>query len=170
MNSIISDTVRSARIVKAFGKEKVGKWTVFKEQTYLFPMLNRTLNKMNSTIFPIINMLTQLGGVLIWAFGGWRVMGVDLTFGQIMTFITYIYMLFGPIQFMNDIAGWWSYCMSAAQRTLKFKMLSLIIQEKDDALRLEQLTGDITISNIQFRYEQNKQILRDVSLMQNQDR
>ncbi|MEK3888823.1 ABC transporter transmembrane domain-containing protein [Bacillus sp. FSL K6-3431] len=164
MNSIISDTVRSARIVKAFGKEKV-EMDRFQKANVSFSDAEMRLNKMNSTIFPIINMLTQIGGVLIWAFGGWRVMGGDLTFGQIMTFITYIYMLFGPIQFMNDIAGWWSYCMSAAQRTFEIQDAVPDITEKEDALHLEKLTGDIAISNVSFCYEPNKLILQDVTLV-----
>ncbi|MCJ7841596.1 ABC transporter ATP-binding protein/permease [Lederbergia sp. NSJ-179] len=163
MNSIISDTVRSARIVKAFGKEKV-EINRFQGANVSFSDAEQRFNKMSSTIFPIINMLTQIGGVLIWAFGGWRVMGGELTFGQIMTFITYIYMLFGPIQFMNDIAGWWSYCMSAAQRIFEIQDAVPEITEKEDALHLEGFAGDIEISKIHFHYEPNKPILQDVSL------
>lgn len=163
MNSIISDTVRGARIVKAFGKEKV-EIDRFQGANVSFSNAEQKFNKMSSTIFPIINMLTQIGGVLIWAFGGWRVMGGGLTFGEIMTFITYIYMLFGPIQFMNDIAGWWSYCMSAAQRVFEIQDAVPEITEKEDALHLEKLSGDIEISKVSFYYEANKPILRDVSL------
>ncbi|KRG16361.1 ABC transporter [Virgibacillus soli] len=166
MNSIISDTVRGVRIVKAFGKEKV-EIDRFQGANVSFSDAEQKLNKLNSTIFPIINMLTQIGGVLIWAFGGWRVMGGGLTFGEIMTFITYIYMLFGPIQFMNDIAGWWSYCMSAAQRVFEIQDAVPEITEKEDALHLEKLTGDVVISRCSFHYEANKPILRDVSLRAN---
>ncbi|WP_212974023.1 ABC transporter ATP-binding protein [Bacillus sp. J14TS2] len=163
MNSIISDTVRGARIVKAFGKEKV-EIDRFQGANVSFSNAEQSFNKMNSTVFPIINMLTQIGGVLIWAFGGWRVIGGELTFGEIMTFITYIYMLFGPVQFMNDIAGWWSYCMSAAQRVFEIQDAVPEITEKEDALHLEEFKGDIDISKIHFHYEANKPILRDVSL------
>ncbi|MCR2823646.1 ABC transporter ATP-binding protein [Lederbergia panacisoli] len=167
MNSIISDTVRSARIVKAFGKEKV-EINRFQGANVSFSAAEQRFNKTSSTIFPIINMLTQIGGVLIWAFGGWKVMGGDMTFGEIMTFITYIYMLFGPIQFMNNIAGWWSYCMAAAQRIFEIQDAVPEITEKEDALHLEKLKGDITISNINFNYEPNKPILQDVSLVAKQ--
>ncbi|MBS4218447.1 ATP-binding cassette domain-containing protein [Bacillus sp. FJAT-49711] len=167
MNSIISDTVRSARIVKAFGKEKM-EVNRFQGANVSFSNAEQRFNKMSSTIFPIINMLTQIGGVLIWAFGGWRVMGGEMTFGEIMTFITYIYMLFGPIQFMNNIAGWWSYCMAAAQRIFEIQDAVPEVTEKEDALQLERLRGDISISNIHFNYEPNKPILQDVSLVAKQ--
>ena len=39
----------------------------------------------------------------------------SISFGEIMTFVSYIYMLYGPLQFMNNIVNWWSSCMSAAR-------------------------------------------------------
>lgn len=164
MNSIISDTVRSARIVKAFGKEKV-EIDRFQKSNLSYSDAEQRFSKMSSTIFPIINMVTQIGGVLIWAFGGWRVMKGEMTFGEIMTFITYIFMLFGPIQFMNNIANWWSACMSAAQRIFEIQDAVPEIIEKDDAVKMDHLDGDITISNVSFSYEPNKPILKNVSLV-----
>lgn len=164
MNSIISDTVRSARIVKAFGKEQV-EIDRFQGVNESYSEAEQRFNKMGSTIFPIINMVTQIGGVLIWAFGGWRVIEGEMTFGEIMTFITYIFMLFGPIHFMNNIANWWSSSMSAAQRIFEIQDAVPEVIEKEDALHLEQLEGHIQISNVHFSYEPNNPILRDVSLI-----
>src|SRR5690606_8674658 len=84
---------------------------------------------------------------------------------EIMTFITYIFMLFGPIQFMNNIANWWSACMSAAQRIFEIQDAVPEIIEKDDAVKMDHLDGDITISNVSFSYEPNKPILKNVSLV-----
>jgi ATP-binding cassette, subfamily B, bacterial len=164
MNSIISDTVRSTRIVKAFGKEK-SEMERFQKANVAFSDVEQKFNKMNSTIFPMINLVTQIGGVLIWAFGGWRVMEGELTFGEIMTFLTYIYMLFGPIQFMNNIASWWSYCMSAAQRIFEIQDAIPDITEKPNAVHLGEMKGDIHVSNVTFGYEPNKAILKEVSLI-----
>ncbi|GHH97903.1 ABC transporter ATP-binding protein [Neobacillus kokaensis] len=163
LNSIISDTVQSARIVKAFGKESV-EIDRFQKANLTFSDVEQKFNKMNSTIFPIINLITQIGGILIWAFGGWRVMHGDLSFGEIMSFVTYIYMLFGPIQFMNNIAGWWSNCMSAAQRIFEVQDAVPDVSEKEDAVHLEKMRGEIRASHVGFCYEPNKPILKDVSL------
>lgn len=163
LNSIISDTVKNTRIVKAFGKEKA-EIERFQGANVSFSEEEQRLNKMNSTVFPIINLITQIGGILIWAFGGWRVIEGNMTFGEIMSFITYIYMLFGPLQFMNNIASWWSYCMSAAQRIFEIQDAVPDILEKQDAVHLDHLQGDIQVSNVTFSYEPNKPILKNVSL------
>lgn len=164
MNSVISDTIRSARIVKAFGKERV-EINRFQGTNVSYADTEQRFNKMGSTIFPLLEMITQMGGVLIWAFGGWRVMQGDLTFGEIMTFISYIFMLFGPIQFMNNIANWWSSSMAAAQRIFEVQDAVPEIEEKEGAIHLDPFVGDIKLTNVDFSYEANKPVLKDISLI-----
>jgi ATP-binding cassette subfamily B protein len=163
MNSLISDTIRGTRVVKAFGKEQ-REIQRFYRANLAFSEAERSFNKLGGTVFPILNFLTQTGGLLIWAFGGWMVMKGTFTFGQVLTFVHYMHMLYGPIQFMNNIAGWWSYCMSAAQRIFEIHDAVQEVPEKPDAIRLPELKGDIRVNNVTFGYEPNKPILKDVSL------
>src|SRR5690606_19517461 len=79
-------------------------------------------------------------------------------------FISYIYLLYGPIQFMNNIVGWWSYCMSAAQRIFEIQDAVPDVAEKPGAIRLQKMKGDIEVANISFEYEPNKSILKDVTM------
>src|SRR5690606_33282246 len=112
---------------------------------------------------PLVWLITQLGGIIIWAFGGWKVMQGGLQFGEMMTFINYIFMLYGPIQFMNNIASWWSYCMSAAQRIFEIQDAKPDLEERPDAVQRDQLKGDIEVDRVTFGYEPNKPILENVS-------
>lgn len=163
MNSIISDTIRGTRVVKAFGKEQK-EIERFQRANVSFSDAEQSFNKLGGTIFPILNMLTHTGGLLIWAFGGWMVMQGEFSFGKVLTFINYMYLLYGPIEFMNHIVGWWSHCMSAAQRIFEIQDAIPEVTEKEDAIDLPRLKGDIMVSNVIFGYEPNKQILKDVTL------
>lgn len=163
INSIISDTMRGARVVKAFGKERK-EVSRFQTANLSFSDVEQTFNKMGSTFFPILNILTQLSGIIIWALGGWKVMQGDLTFGMIFTFINYMYLLYGPIQFMNNIAGWWSYCMSAAQRIFEIQDAVPEVAEKENAVHLQTMKGEIEVRNITFSYDPNKPIIKGVSM------
>lgn len=163
MNSIISDTMRGTRVVKAFGRERT-EIERFQKANNAFATIEQTFNKLGATAFPILSILTQLSGIIIWAIGGWKVIQGEITFGTIYTFIGYMYMLFGPIQFMNNIVGWYSYCMSAAQRIFEIQDAVPDVLEQEDAIELTEMKGDIKVSNISFSYEPNKTILRDVTL------
>ncbi len=163
LNAMISDTIQGTRVVKAFGKERQ-ELERFQRANSSYSESEQSFNLMSSTIFPILTILTQFGGILIWAFGGWRVMQGSISFGEIMTFISYIYMLYGPLQFMNNIVNWWSSCMSAAQRIFEIQDSVSDVAEKEDAVALEHMNGDIRLSHVTFGYEPNKLILKDVSL------
>lgn len=163
LNSIISDSVRGSRVVKAFGKEQVeiGR---FQQANDAFSGAEQRFNKWSGTVFPILNFLTQAGGILIWAFGGWYVMQGRMSFGSVLTFVNYMMMLYGPIQFMNNIIGWWSNCMAAAQRIFEIQDAVPSVAERPGAVSLVTMKGDIEIDNVSFGYEPNKPILKQVSL------
>lgn len=163
MNSMISDTMRGTRVVKAFGKEQQ-EITRFGNVSSAFALAEQRFGKMSSTVFPVLNMIMQAGGILIWLFGGWQVIQGNFTFGLIMTFVHYLTMLYNPIQFMNNIVNWWSNCMSAAQRIFEIQDAVPDITEKPDAIELESMQGEITVTNVTFGYEPNRPVLKDVSM------
>ncbi|RAP78610.1 ABC transporter [Paenibacillus montanisoli] len=163
MNAIISDTIRGTRVVKAFGKEQK-EMERFHTSNLAYSHADQSFNKFAGTMFPVLNVLTQTGGILIWSFGGWMVMGGDISFGKVLTFVSYMHMLYGPIQFMNNIVSWWSYCMSAAQRIFEIQDSVPDVTEKANAVHLDRMNGDIEVSNIVFGYEPNKAILKQVSM------
>lgn len=163
LNSVISDSVSGSRIVKAFGKEgmEIGR---FGRANSAFSGAEQRYNTWSGTIFPILNLLTQTGGILIWAFGGWLVMQGQMSFGAVLTFVSYMAMLYGPIQFMNNIVGWWSNCMAAAQRIFEIQDAVPDIVERPGAIALPEMRGDIEVDRVSFGYEPNKLILKQVSM------
>lgn len=163
MNAIISDAIRGVRVVKAFGKEKQ-EVERFQSANVNYASTEHQNNRLSGTLFPVLNVLTQLGGMIIWAVGGWMVMGGDISFGLVLTFVNYMYMLYGPVEFMNNIVGWWSHCMTASQRIFEIQDAVPDVKEKKDAQRMPHMQGDIEIANVVFGYEPNKAILKQVSL------
>lgn len=163
LNSIISDSVQGTRVVKAFGKERM-EIDRFQRANDTFSGAEQRFNKLSGTVFPVLNLLTQTGGLLIWAFGGWKVMQGQMSFGAVLTFVNYMVMLYGPIQFMNNIVGWWSNCMAAAQRIFEIQDAVPDVAERPGAIALPAMKGDIEVDNVSFGYEPNKLILKKVSM------
>lgn len=163
LNSIISDMMKGTRVIKAFGKEN-REMQRFDKANIAYSDADRSYNQLGASLFPTLALITQVGGLLIWAFGGWMVMGGSLTFGVMMTFIQYMLMLYGPIDFMNRIVGWWSNTMASAQRIFEIQDTIPEVAEKKGAIHLNRVEGEISVSGVTFGYEPNKLVLRDVSL------
>ncbi|RXZ80456.1 ATP-binding cassette domain-containing protein [Paenibacillaceae bacterium] len=163
MNAIISDSIKGVRVVKAFGMEHK-EIERFQRANVNFSGTEQNYNRLSGTIFPVLNVLTQMGGMIIWAFGGWMILGGEISFGLVLTFVNYMYMLYGPVEFMNNIVGWWSHCMTASQRIFEIQDANPDVKEKEDAIRMPVMRGEIQVSNVVFGYEPNKSILKNVTL------
>ncbi|NUU56962.1 ATP-binding cassette domain-containing protein [Paenibacillus taichungensis] len=162
MNSIISDSIRGVRVIKAFGMEQ-REMQRFQEANVHFSGAEQNYNRLSGTIFPMLNALTQMGGMFIWTFGGWMVLKGEISFGLMLTFVHYMYMLYGPIEFMNNIIGWWSRCVTASQRLFEIQDANPDVKEKENATRIPDMRGEIKVTNVVFGYEPNKSILKNVT-------
>lgn len=163
LNSLISDSIRGTRVVKSFGMESREKER-FQRANLSFAGAEQRFNKLGGTLFPALKMLTQLGGMLIWAFGGMMILRGEIAFGLVLTFVHYMQMLYGPIEFMNNIVGWWSQCMAASQRIFEIQDAVPEVVDQENAIVLETFKGNIQLSHVTFGYEPNKPILKDVCL------
>jgi ATP-binding cassette subfamily B protein len=87
-----------------------------------------------------------------------------MAFGLVLTFVYYMYMLYGPIEFLNNIVGWWSNCMTASQRIFEIQDAVPEVEDKADAIVMETMTGYIELDNVTFGYEPNKPVLKGLHL------
>jgi ATP-binding cassette subfamily B protein len=163
LTSLVSDSFKGTKVVKAFGKEDSEKKRFSKASESLFD-IQKDHDQFINYMFPVMSLIMQIGGFIIWTVGGLQVMNGGLSFGTLMTFIGYIFMAFGPIQFFSTMVDWWSNCMTAAQRIFEISDTLPEITEKQDAIHIARFKGDLEIENISFGYEPIKSVIKDVNV------
>jgi ATP-binding cassette subfamily B protein len=163
ITSIVSDSFKGTKVVKAFGKEDTEK-DRFSTASESFYDIQTKHDQFIDYMFPIMSFIMQIGGFIIWIVGGRQVMSGSITFGILMTFLGYIFLVYGPIQFFSTMVDWWSYCMTAAQRIFEISDTVPEIVEKVNAKHIERFNGDLQVENITFGYEPNKSVIKDVSI------
>ena len=102
--------------------------------------------------------------VVVISFGGWLIMEGELNYIDLITFTLYIATFVTPVRklatfaeiFMNGTAG--------INRFIEIMRLKPSIVEKEDAIDLKDVEGKITLENVDFEYENGKDVLSDVSL------
>ena len=163
LTSVVNDSLTGVRVVKAFGKEST--------EISRFGLANRGMysselraHQMAATVFPLFHVVMQLGGFLVWAAGGWKVVHGDLSFGVLMTFVGYIGMFYRPLQFFTRILDWWSSCMNSAQRIFEIVDARPEIVDRPHPVRLRAARGEIELERVTFAYEPNKPVIHEVSL------
>lgn len=167
INSIINDTLLGIRVVKAFGREKY-ETKKFEEASHALYQNRVREGVASARVFPLLSWIMTLGGLLVWGLGGGQVIYGKLSFGELMSFVGYLELLYNPVNFMVKTFDWWTTCMNSAQRIFEVTDRKPDITDSPNAIDLKNARGEIELRNVTFSYEPNRNVLKDVSLKINQ--
>ena len=163
LNGLVEDSLSGVRVVKAFGKEQdeIERFQPANDEVY---RSHRRTQRTLATLFPTVAFLTQLGGLVVWAVGGWQIVAGDLTFGVLMSFVGYVALLYEPLRFMTKVVEWWSQAMNSAQRIFEIVDSVPDVAERADPVPLPALRGEVELRGVSFGYEPNKPVLHGIDL------
>ncbi|MBQ2278107.1 MAG: ABC transporter ATP-binding protein [Clostridia bacterium] len=163
LNSMLADSLNGVRVVKAFAKEaeETNRFYGYSEKLYA---ANLKVNITTLTIFPIVSLLIGLSSQAIWGYGGFLVMGEHMSYGEFCTYLGYIGMIFGPLQFFSTFTNIVTDTMNSAQRM--FEVLDMVpdVMEAKEPKVMDEFRGEIEFRNVSFHYNPNRPILKDVNL------
>ena len=158
-----AETLAGIRVVKAFAQEK--------REIESFGRTNRKVSKIavttsvNRTIFfATISFLTGLGVLIVWFFGGQEVMSGQLTLGTLLAFYSYMWMVYGPLEWLGQVNSWMTRAFAGAERV--FEVIDTEPESYSDpkAVRMPEMAGRVTFDNVTFGYDKSKPVLRDIAL------
>lgn len=164
MNSLISDVLSGMRVVKTFAREDLEKKR-FASRNEAAADADLEISVTSGKTFPFLGFLLQTGSFVVWAIGGRQVMesAGGMKYGDLMAFVAYIGMVYSPINFFADVANWWTDCLNALQRLFEIQDASPDVAEKDGAVRLDEVKGDVEFENVSFAYDEGREVIKDVS-------
>lgn len=162
LNTMMSDSFTGVRVVKAFAKEEE-ETTRFRKYANHLADINLHTNLIALTTFPVVSLLIGMSSQAIWGFGGLMVMGEQMTYGELTTYLGYTGMIFGPLNFYSNFTNLLTETNNSATRM--FETLDTVsdIREDPDALPLPSITDNISFNNVYFHYNPSRTILKDIS-------
>ncbi|MBR2877343.1 MAG: ATP-binding cassette domain-containing protein, partial [Clostridia bacterium] len=164
LTSKVSDNINGHRIIKAFSKE-TEEYENFGNMSKR--LMNAEIKASNSeaTVFPILSILIYALSAIVLGVGG--VLSVkynELTIGELLTFVVYLQMLQGPVEFLSWVTNWWARCVDSAQRVFEIMDTEPDIKEPENPVELKNFKGDIELNELQFEYEPAQPIIKNLSL------
>lgn len=163
MYSVLNDNLTGARVVKAFGQEESEDQRFTKSNERVRDAEMNIVHYQNRYM-TAYSVARDLPSLLVWAVGALIILRDpgSFSYGQLLTFVSYLGMLQGPMEFFSNVFQWWSQSMNSAQRIFEILDAQPDVVEKKAALDV-RLRGDITLNRVSFSYEPNKPVLKDVS-------
>ena len=103
--------------------------------------------------FVIIGLLSAVGTALVYGIGGYLVIQHTFTVGTIVAFGTYLTSLYGALQGLANAPVDFATSMVSFERVFEVIDLPTEIQEKPDALVLQNVRGELVFEAVSFHYE-----------------
>ncbi len=163
LNAMLNDSLTGIRVVKAFSKE-AEETNRFYSTAEKLTQANLQVNLVSLTIFPVVGVLIGLSSQAIWGFGGLEVMDKQMTYGDFATYLGYIGMIFGPLNFFTNFTNMVTDTANCAQRMFEIVDAIPEITDSKNPVHFDRLQGDIRFDNVCFHYAPNRPILKNVSM------
>lgn len=163
LSSIIIEGISASNIVKAFNMEDYEKRRFFDENNRCFKLTMKGA-KVKALSSPLMEFLGGLGACFIIWFGGYRVISGYSTPGEFFSFMAALYMLYKPIKDLNKVNNKIQEGITATNRVFEMMDTPLEIEERENAIDLDEEIREIEFRNVSFKYE-DRWILRDINLV-----
>ena len=163
LNSMLSDSVNGQRVIKAFAREDA-ETKRFADVSYKQAVVDINATNTGYTAFPLIYLFMFLGQVIVTALGGTMVLEGEITIGTLLTFIAYLSMLYGPLEFMSWVSNWWARCVDSAQRVFEIIDAKPDVTEPDEPIILDRIKGNIELKGVTFEYDPATPVLKGLDL------
>ncbi len=165
LSGFLADVFSGMRVVKAFSKEQA-EIERFGYRTRNLAENDRKLVLFVNYARPLTYLTLYVGNVIAWGVGGYMVITGNfggLTYGQLLTFIAYLNMIFSPLELFTQFVERLADCSNSMQRLFEIMDTEPDVAEKPNAVAPEDLDGRISFDRVSFSYQKGKRIINDVS-------
>lgn len=156
----LQDTLSSIRLMKSFSTEEY--------ETERFAVRSRSnMNaniaavKLRSVYEPIIDLLIFAGLAVVLILGAKGTMDGELTVGTIVAFLAYLRLLQNPVRRFSRTLNTIQQSAAAYERIVEILETKPQIVEKEDALELRDVRGEVEFHQVSFAYHNGVPVLND---------
>jgi ATP-binding cassette, subfamily B, bacterial len=153
MNAHMNETLNigGALLVKLFGRQHEEEKR-FRERAANVRDIGIRRAVVGSTLFVVFGMVSAIGTALVYGLGGYFVITDVFTIGTIVAFGSYLTQLYGSLQGLAGAPVEFSTSMVSFERVFEVIDLPEDIAEKDDAIVLGDVQGELEFDNVTFNY------------------
>ena len=160
---MLSGILSGIRVVKSFGQEtrETGR---FGKASGRLRENRRRVDYAVASFNPIMALVFQFGGWIVWFIGGRDVLSGRMTLGELMAYFGYLWMFYGPLGTLTQFTNWLTQFITQANRIFEILDSPVEITEPKTPASIEPVRGDIRFEQVTFGYSRHTPVLRDLDL------
>ena len=166
INGILNETlsVSGQLLVKLFGREKT-EYDRYEEANGRMIRLRIREQMAGRWFFMLLSTLMTVGPMLLYLVGGILIMKYDssLSVGDITVLVALLNRMYGPVNSLLNVQVDWIRSMAMFTRIFEYYDMKPEIDDRPGAAELTGAKGEIRFDHVNFSYDGERQILKDIS-------
>ena len=162
--AIVQENLAGAKVVKAFAREP-DEIRKFDRQNDVLQEQYVAAAEVQSFANPLMDVLGNLGTVIVLWYGGYLVITGEITVGQLVAFNTYLLLVVRPIRRLGFLIGQSSRAIAAGERIFEILDAPVDVTDRPGARPLPPITGRVEFDHVVVTYYAGEPVLRDVSFV-----
>ncbi len=162
--SVIQEVLTSIRVVKAFAREDYEQHRL-EEESLESVEIALHARGLKAKLSPLVEIIVAIGTSMVLWFGARMVMNGGLSAGSLIVFIFYLGKMYKPMQDLSKMTDGYAKAAVGYERIREVLDANHEIRDLPGARSAPPLKGRIEFENVQFGYEPNRPILRNLSLV-----
>jgi len=158
----LTETLNGVRVIKGFNAEDQENANFEDGVHRLFINVKKSLTA-TAVITSSSTFLLGLASAGIMGIGGYYMMEGTMTLGDFLKFTLLLGFMIAPIVQMSNIGSQLTEALAGLDRTEELMQME---EEDNPEIRnvvLDDITGDVKFDNVSFSYENNKEVLHNIS-------
>lgn len=162
LNGFIEEAISGNEVISLFGQEEK-TFKKFDEVNERLRHSATAADTVSGFLGPINNFINNLGLALIIGVGALMTLKGLATVGIIAAFVTYSRQFFRPINQLSNLLNTFQSAIAGAERVFEIMDETSDLQNEKNVVAVDSFKGDVEFSNVNFSYEHDKPVLKDIS-------
>ena len=163
INADIESALSGIRTAKAFANEHVEE-EKFDRSNDIYKTSKKMFHREMGIFMAVMEFFTSSLSVAVVTVGGLLIMKGQMDTVDLLTFTLYIASFVNPIRKLANFTELFSNGTAGFDRFLEIMRTAPELHDAPDAIELTQVHGEIGVENVSFSYEDDPEVLHDVSL------
>ena len=158
-----NETYSGNRVITSYNLQDFARERLRQTLSVLFRLSVKMAQK-TSLLSLIMHFATAVGFAAVVWLQGYLIINGHITFGTFAAFITAMLMLYTPIKKIGNTLSTIQICLMAVHRIQEMLEIEPTIASKPDAKKPGAFSDFIVYRDVNFSYEPDKPVLRDINL------
>ncbi len=163
LSTVVQENLTGIRTVKSFAREP-HELDKFGERNEGYARTNIVAQDYQATYWPLMQLISNLGTVLLLWYGGRMVIANQLSLGDLVAFFSLVGYLIWPVTELGYLINLLSQAAAGGERLLELLDSPRDIADRPHAVTVESVRGDVRFEHVDFAYDRGHPVLRGIDL------